>query len=136
MSTSDIAAIGRRIKTPLTFFGHTHLQCGFQIASSGVKRIDTRRALELKPDFKYIVNPGSVGRPRDGDPRAAYAVYSPEDRAVQLRRVAYGVAAAGGKIQTAGLPGFFASRRAVGNLVQIASPRPQLREPHPGFSQF
>jgi len=51
-----------------------------------------------------------VGQPRDADPRAAYAVYSPEERTVELRRVAYDVDRAAAKIRAAGLPDFLAAR--------------------------
>jgi len=51
-----------------------------------------------------------VGQPRDGDPRAAYALYSPEERAVEFCRVAYDVDRAAAKIRAAGLPEFLAAR--------------------------
>jgi diadenosine tetraphosphatase ApaH/serine/threonine PP2A family protein phosphatase len=111
MSLADVEAVRREIETPLSFFGHTHIQGGFLIArSGGVKAIDPHRALELEHDYRYLVNPGSVGQPRDGDPHAAYAIYSPPDRVVEFRRVAYDVAAASDKILAAGLPESLASR--------------------------
>ena len=60
--------------------------------------------LELEPDHYYLVNPGSVGQPRDGDPRAAYALYFPERRTIEYRRAEYDVASAAAKIRAAGLP--------------------------------
>jgi diadenosine tetraphosphatase ApaH/serine/threonine PP2A family protein phosphatase len=109
-TTNDIDAIRREIETPLSFFGHTHVQGGFLIARNGVMAIDPRRALELEPDYRYLVNPGSVGQPRDADPRAAYVIYSPLERVVEFRRVPYDVEAASGKILAAGLPESLASR--------------------------
>ncbi len=94
----------------VTFFGHTHVQGGFLLASSGVGGIDAGRTLEIEPDYFYLVNPGSVGQPRDRDPRAAYALYSPEERAIEFRRVAYDVDRAAAKILAAGLPEFLAAR--------------------------
>jgi diadenosine tetraphosphatase ApaH/serine/threonine PP2A family protein phosphatase len=114
MTTTDVEAIRREIETPLSFFGHTHLQGGFLIARNGVKTIDPHWALELEPDYMYLVNPGSVGQPRDGDPHAAYAIYSPKERVVEFRRVAYDVAAAAEKIRAAGLPESLASRLSTG----------------------
>ncbi|HEV1284471.1 MAG TPA: metallophosphoesterase family protein [Bryobacteraceae bacterium] len=114
MTNADVEAIRREIETPLSFFGHTHLQGGFLIARNGVKAIDPRRALELEHDYTYLVNPGSVGQPRDTDPRAAYAIYSPRDRVVEFRRVAYDVALAAEKIRAAGLPETLAWRLSTG----------------------
>lgn len=114
MSAADVTAIRHDLDTPLSFFGHTHIQGGFLIARNGVKAIDPHRALELENEYTYLVNPGSVGQPRDGDPHAAYAIYSPQDRVVEFRRVAYDVAAAAEKIHAAGLPGSLASRLLTG----------------------
>jgi diadenosine tetraphosphatase ApaH/serine/threonine PP2A family protein phosphatase len=114
MTNADVEAIRREIETPLSFFGHTHLQGGFLIARNGVKPIEQHRALELEHDYRYLVNPGSVGQPRDADPRAAYAIYSPRDRVVEFRRVAYDVELAAEKIRAAGLPETLASRLLTG----------------------
>jgi diadenosine tetraphosphatase ApaH/serine/threonine PP2A family protein phosphatase len=110
MTTGDIAAIRNEIDTPLSFFGHTHLQGGFLIARSNVKPIDRHRVLELERNYRYLVNPGSVGQPRDGDPHAAYALYWAKERVIEFRRVAYDAAAAAGKIRAAGLPDSLATR--------------------------
>ena len=72
------------------------------------------QAVELENDASYLINPGSVGQPRDGDPRAAYAVYEPEARVVTLRRAEYDVAGAQQKILKAGLPELLATRLAAG----------------------
>jgi predicted phosphodiesterase len=114
-STGDVAAISDRMTTPLTFFGHTHQQGGFQIKSNGkIVRINQYRVLGLAPRSKYLVNPGSVGQPRDGDPDAAYAIYSPAKRKIEFRRVEYDAKAAGNKIVAAGLSGRLASRLLAG----------------------
>lgn len=114
MTGADVDGIRAELETPLSFFGHTHIQGGFLIARKGVKAIDPHRALELEHDYTYLVNPGSVGQPRDGDPRAAYAIYSPGDRVVEFRRVAYDVAKAAEKIRAAGLPESLANRLLTG----------------------
>lgn len=94
----------------LTFFGHTHVQGGFLVARRGTLLIKPDGFLELEPDYFYLINPGSVGQPRDRDPRAAYVVYHPESRVVEFRRVAYNVVQASEKILAAGLPSALASR--------------------------
>jgi diadenosine tetraphosphatase ApaH/serine/threonine PP2A family protein phosphatase len=67
-------------------------------------------SVDLHPDHFYLINPGSVGQPRDNDSRAAYALYTPETRTIEYRRVAYDVEAAARKIVDAGLPGVLAAR--------------------------
>jgi diadenosine tetraphosphatase ApaH/serine/threonine PP2A family protein phosphatase len=66
--------------------------------------------LEIHPDHHYLVNPGSVGQPRDRDPQAAYAVFDADAGTVEYRRVAYDVERAAGKILAAGLPEGLAAR--------------------------
>jgi len=61
-----------------------------------------------------LANPGSVGQPRDGDPRAAYALFSEEEGLLRYRRVRYDVEAAQAKIRAAGLPPSLADRLAEG----------------------
>ena len=114
VNPNDVANIRHEIETHLSFFGHTHIQGGFLIARGGVRLIDPHRALELEKDHTYLVNPGSVGQPRDGDPQAAYAIYWPGDRVVEFRRVAYNAEAAASKIRAAGLPDTLASRLLTG----------------------
>ncbi len=95
---------------PLAFFGHTHLQGGFLSRYGRIERIPqvAKRQREaiiyMKPDTLYMVNPGSVGQPRDRDPRAAYALYDSESRTVRLRRVDYPVGCAAKAIRDAHLP--------------------------------
>jgi len=110
ITASDAAPLLDTLGAPLTFFGHTHKQGGFRMARRTTAPLSRERTLELEPDYFYLVNPGSVGQPRDGDPRAAYAVYSPEERTVEFRRVAYDVDRAAAKIRAAGLPDFLAAR--------------------------
>jgi diadenosine tetraphosphatase ApaH/serine/threonine PP2A family protein phosphatase len=111
----------RALKTstrPLCLFGHTHYPITFELSAEGVDTIgpavDAVAELTLRPGSKYLVNPGSVGQPRDGDPRAAYAVIDVEGRRVELFRVTYEVKAAQAKVVRAGLPDVLAHRLAVG----------------------
>jgi predicted phosphodiesterase len=106
----DLRFMRPYLETQVTFFGHTHVQGGFRLSRTGVRRLDPDAVLELEPDYFYLVNPGSVGQPRDGDPRAAYALYSPENRTIEFRRAAYDVAKTAAKILGAGLPPPLAAR--------------------------
>jgi diadenosine tetraphosphatase ApaH/serine/threonine PP2A family protein phosphatase len=66
------------------------------------------------PESRLIINPGGVGQPRDGDPRAAYALYDSDDRTITLHRVEYDVTATQQKIRAADLPASLADRLAYG----------------------
>jgi len=98
------------VSAQATFFGHTHVQGGFLLARHGARRIMPSATLALEPDYFYLLNPGAVGQPRDGDWRAAYALYWPEERIVEYRRVEYDVTTAANKIREAGLPDSLAAR--------------------------
>ncbi len=117
----DAAMVSDYLDRDVSFFGHTHLQGGFLLHRNGVKRLpkpamdQSELTVELEPGSAYLINPGSVGQPRDGDPRAGYAVYHAEQRFVTYYRVPYDVADAQRRIRAAGLPDTLASRLATGN---------------------
>ena len=93
----------------LCFVGHTHSPF---IARLGAGVVEAARdsAVELEDGARYLVNVGSVGQPRDGDPRACFALWDSGPDRVELVRVGYDIAAAQAKILAAGLPGRLASR--------------------------
>jgi diadenosine tetraphosphatase ApaH/serine/threonine PP2A family protein phosphatase len=66
--------------------------------------------VELDPDTLYMINPGSVGQPRDHDPRAAYAIFDSDQKLVVMCRVAYPVQQTADEIKQAGLPDILALR--------------------------
>jgi predicted phosphodiesterase len=109
-SASEAGPHFKRFDLPLAFFGHSHLQGGFFAKGGRVGSLppvgahETERTIELAPDLLYMVNPGSVGQPRDGDPRAAYAIYDSDRKLVTLRRAEYPVVKTVLEIQQAGLP--------------------------------
>jgi len=103
-----------RMKRPLCFVGHSHQPVAWQFQSGGRCSVVGREYLMMEPGRRYIVNVGSVGQPRDGDPRAAYAVYDDQRKEVVIHRVEYDVAAAQAKIKKAGLPPRLADRLASG----------------------
>lgn len=98
--------------TAVCFHGHTHVPVVFERQRS-VRRAALSR-LHLEVGSRYFINVGSVGQPRDGDPRAAYVIYDVAERTVELRRVVYDVAAAQSTIQEAGLPDRLARRLQFG----------------------
>jgi predicted phosphodiesterase len=92
--------------TPWCFVGHTHIQSVFSLNPENervtVSQTQPDVTLSLQP--KQIVNPGSVGQPRDRDPRAAYAIYDTEARTWTPKRVMYNIAEVQARIRAAGLP--------------------------------
>jgi predicted phosphodiesterase len=120
LAAADAGLVFGYLETPLTFFGHTHLQGGFIWNRARVETIgktpfkEERHTLELDGECAYMINPGSIGQPRDNDPRAAYVVYNPEERFLIYYRLPYDVAKAQEKIRRAGLPTVLADRLAAG----------------------
>lgn len=98
--------------TSVCFYGHTHVPVVFD----KLGRVTRHEGSTLKVEIghKYFINVGSVGQPRDGDPRCAYVIYDTAAKTVELRRLTYDLAAAQAKIRAAGLPERLAERLAVG----------------------
>lgn len=93
-------------ETPYCFVGHTHLPVVYYMPDEArVARLivpDPTMQLALAP--RAILNPGSVGQPRDRDPRAAYAIYDTDQNLWEFHRVAYDIPAVQARMQAAGLP--------------------------------
>lgn len=114
-----------RTTVPITFFGHTHLQGGFWIDDEAEQEggLEPRYSspggqqkitVELKKSVRYMINPGSVGQPRDHDPRAAFLLYDTDENSITFYRVPYDIERAQKKIISAGLPERLATRLAEG----------------------
>jgi predicted phosphodiesterase len=120
ISASEAGDAFTYMETRLAFFGHTHVQGGFIWNLSRVEtilRVPTQAGeanLEIDSDCAYLINPGSTGQPRDGDPRAAYAIYDTGEKQITYYRVGYDVEAAQKKIHAAGLPPILADRLSLG----------------------
>jgi diadenosine tetraphosphatase ApaH/serine/threonine PP2A family protein phosphatase len=103
---------------PLCLFGHTHYPVTFELSDESFDSLGSASApqtiVKMREGCKYLLNPGSVGQPRDGDPRAAYAIADTTKRRVELYRVNYPVEETQAKILKAGLPEVLAQRLAVG----------------------
>jgi len=109
----DAAASFSYQHTALCFIGHTHAPKAY-IRDGSVRTISLDENLQIQPGKKYLVNVGSVGQPRDGDPRSAYCVYDTVSNEIALRRLEYDLPAAQKAILDAGLPPRLAERLAVG----------------------
>lgn len=102
---------------PLTFFGHTHVQGGFFLRSLEAPEETPPGAsssFRLRDGDVCLVNPGSVGQPRDFVWESGFAIYDSETRTVEYRRCPYDIASAQEKIRDAGLPATLADRLTVG----------------------
>lgn len=98
--------------TQVCFFGHTHTP-RFYVKGLTVTA-EPGPTMTIEPGRKYFINVGSVGQPRDGDWRPAYALYDLATATVTIRRVDYDITTAQQKIRDAGLPPQLADRLAVG----------------------
>src|SRR5919197_361963 len=113
-----------RTNYPLTFFGHTHVQGGFALENGrwemlrpiyqGAEKRQETWMLDLSSNARYMINPGSVGQPRDGDARAAFCVFDPDRYEVTFYRVPYNIAEAQQHILDARLPDRLATRSEEG----------------------
>jgi diadenosine tetraphosphatase ApaH/serine/threonine PP2A family protein phosphatase len=93
---------------PICFVGHTHVPALF--SENPTHLIPLTSTIQLQPDTKYIVNVGSVGQPRDGNPQASYVIYDVALNSIKFVRVSYDVHIAQRKIIDAGLPHVLAMR--------------------------
>ncbi|HEV8385902.1 MAG TPA: metallophosphoesterase family protein [Candidatus Acidoferrales bacterium] len=107
--------------TMVSFFGHTHFQGGFSFVDNTLEVIQLRpaegtsfAAMQVNSKTRYLLNPGSVGQPRDGDPRAAFALADLEHNVVEFWRVPYNIEAVQSRMSEAGLPEPLVMRLAYG----------------------
>lgn len=123
VTLEDAALQLRQSSANITFFGHTHIQGAFLLRDGVVQAVRPEYAtvgkqetsdLQLESGLNYMINPGSIGQPRDGDWRAAFAIFDSKQRIVNFFRVPYQIRAAQEKILAAGLPARLATRLAAG----------------------
>lgn len=119
LSMRDAWAPLQQMLTPITFFGHTHIQGGFSQKDHDWQEIKPRYStrndaesvtLSFLAGTRHLINPGSVGQPRDCDWRAAFAIYDSDSAEIIYRRVPYDLTAAQGRILMSGLPERLAAR--------------------------
>ncbi len=113
LSEKDAPPTFRLMRSRICFVGHSHVPGAFHLRNDGISyRRDHK--IKLSSEGKYIINVGSVGQPRDKDPRAAYAVYDDLKSTVEIKRVEYDIKTAQDKILKAGLPSELAYRLSAG----------------------
>lgn len=119
LNMRDAWAPLQQMRTAITFVGHTHVQGGFWQRDHDWHEVRpfyrTRNEADLwimaiRPGTRQLINPGSVGQPRDSDWRAAFAIYDTDAGEITFHRVPYDITAAQGRILMAGLPERLAAR--------------------------
>ncbi len=99
---------------PACFVGHSHLPTVYMLDDSNEVVQFAKSSWQRMDNKKYIINIGSVGQPRDGDPRACYLLFDIESNMAQYQRVEYDIKKVQGKMLKANLPDFLIERLAVG----------------------
>lgn len=102
------------LTTPLCFVGHSHVPVVFVRDEGGGVSLQDAGEVAVEEGKAYIINVGSVGQPRDGDPRASYGILDTQERRFWLRRLAYPVEEVQAKMRKEGLPGYLIDRLSVG----------------------
>ena len=109
---------GFKDKTNVCLFGHTHKRKIWRMDIRGKVapvEITENEIIQLHGEEFYLLNPGSVGQPRNGDARSSYLIFDTHSYTVTFRLVEYDILSAMRKIKQAGLPEFFANRLLYGN---------------------
>ena len=101
----------RDAPSPVTFFGHTHLQGGFSLRGEDVTLLHFKptggnkfSTLTVEQGTTYLLNPGSIGQPRDGDPRAGFAIADLDRQTIEFWRIPYNIEDVQGRMRRAELP--------------------------------
>ncbi len=116
-SIYDAYEIFSNYPADLVFFGHTHIPSLFVQQAKGIEVAVVQGEsfeLQLEDGKRYLLNPGSIGQPRDRDPRAAYVTYDSDSQIVRWQRVDYPIGKAQERIVKSGLPKVLADRLALG----------------------
>jgi predicted phosphodiesterase len=101
-----------QMSNAVCFVGHSHIPVSFIRKRFIIYSLESE--IDVEPDGRVLVNVGSVGQPRDGNPRSSFAVYDTDQRKIWIRRVAYDVEAAAARIREAELPEILGERLKVG----------------------
>ena len=113
-SFEDAELAFAEFSTRLCFIGHSHVPMALELKPGGVLEAGPADRILLQESQQALINVGSVGQPRDGDPRAACGIYDDATGVFELLRVPYDVGRAAAKIREAGLPAILANRIFVG----------------------
>ena len=104
----------QHLNNGIGFFGHSHLPMILRETANEVPRFQVGHDILADTDTRYLVNIGSVGQPRDNDPRACYVVFDDDEREISFRRIEYDIDVAQQKMSRAFLPKTLISRLSAG----------------------
>jgi len=116
-SDYDAFEVFQMLDFQICFFGHTHLPVVYAVSNQRLYTFrpnGERVKIALMSGFKYMVNPGSVGQPRDKNPLASFAIFDSDQKTITFKRVEYSIPKTQDKILKAGLPQSLANRLAIG----------------------
>jgi len=114
---ADAQAAFERVTMPVTFIGHTHVAEVYYRDESGRtfhQKLSSGGRIDVTPQYRYIVNPGSVGQPRDRNPQASFAYFDDEAGYIEVRRVTYDVMRVRERMERAKLPAQLGDRLSLG----------------------
>ena len=115
VSVGEFTAAFSHLSARIAFFGHTHLQCACSWYGGRCIPHGAESRLDIRGEAAWLINPGAVGQPRDGDPRAGYALFDTRSGEVSMMRVDYDMDAARLAILNAGLPARLGDRLLAGS---------------------
>lgn len=117
LNVVDAESAFERVTSPVTFVGHTHVAEVFYQNDQGRtfhQRLSGGGRIEVAPQFRYIINPGSVGQPRDRNPQASFAYFDDAAGIIEVRRVTYDVMRVRERMEHANLPPQLGDRLSIG----------------------
>jgi predicted phosphodiesterase len=114
VSRLDCEFAFRAFTEKVCFFGHSHIPLAAEEMVPGVMRWIKSNEFQLDPQSRYLVNVGSVGQPRDGNPKSRWVLVEDEPAQISIKSVAYDILKTQKKIIKAGLPKGLAERLALG----------------------
>ena len=117
LNVIDAQSAFERITAPVTFIGHTHVAEVFyqdEQRRTFHQKLSGGGRIEVEPQYRYIINPGSVGQPRDRNPQASFAYFDDTAGVIEVRRVTYDVMRVRELMEQANLPSQLGDRLSVG----------------------
>ncbi|BAL81449.1 metallophosphoesterase family protein [Caldisericum exile] len=117
LSELDVVEAFSYLKTPIGFYGHTHVPCVCRISNENVLEvinIQEQMKYKLDKNYKYLINVGSVGQPRDGNPKGTFVIFDSDECSVEFVRFEYNIEKVYNKIIERNLPAYLGERLFTG----------------------
>jgi predicted phosphodiesterase len=114
LSYEDARVNFQKFSTPICIIGHSHIPVAFIKDETGKIEIQKADEISIEPDKSYIINVGSVGQPRDGDPRSSFGIMDTEEKRFRLMRTSYPVEKVQEKMKKHNLPSYLIDRLSKG----------------------